>query len=263
MQLLYQLLGASNFHVGETPGDPHEFLKRFCLQMGVSVAAFVAQKQPGRPSKLASRAGPRGFEKEAPMNKIFTDRYVQNSQQFDWTPEYLEAVLSAGKWGVEETMEEGTFSMVQSNEGSRLAKKGPKRKSPGGGKLSVDSLIESLAWALQAETAEFAFPYLALHRKCWQILRDVRKACDSLLIEEFTPAYMERESELPWVVGYISLAAAGSVEGSTRVRDMRLLQVAAGCLKGVIEKGSDEALKVMADTMGLVVEVEMEEGDEE
>jgi hypothetical protein len=264
MQLLYQLLGASDFHVGDAPGDPYECLKRFCLQMGVSVAAFATQKQSGRRSTLASRAGPRSFETKAPVNHMFTDRYVRDGQQFDWTPEYLEAVLSAGKWEVEETMEEGgTFSMVQSDQGSRPAKKGPKRKSSGGGKLSADSLIESLTCALQAETVEFAFPYLAFHRKCWQILRDVRKTCDSLLIEKFTPAYMERESELPWVVGYIFLAAAGSVEGSTRLRDMRLLQVAAGCLEGVIEKGSDEVLKIMADNMDLVVEVEMQEGDEE
>ena len=103
MEILYQMLGSSNFHVGDAPADPYEFLKRFCLQMGVSVAAFVSQKQPGRSSKLASRAGPRSIEEGAPVNKMFTDRYVRNSQQFNWTPQYLEAVLSAGTWEAEET----------------------------------------------------------------------------------------------------------------------------------------------------------------
>lgn len=137
-------------------------------------------------------------------------------------------------------------------------KKGPKAKPSEGGKFRAESLIASLAFALQAETLEFSFPYLAFHRKCWQLLRDVRKHCNSLLIEKYTAAYMERETELPWVVGYILMAAAGSVEGSTRVVDLRLLQASAKCLEGYIAAGPDEMLKIVAEKMGLIVEFHKE-----
>ncbi|KAK3311653.1 uncharacterized protein B0T15DRAFT_482623 [Chaetomium strumarium] len=225
MEIVYALLGLSSFHVGDASKDTHEYLKRFCLQMGVSVTAFVGQKQPGRKSKVASRAGPRGIKEGARVNRTFKSRYVENSARFNWTPEDLDQVISTGKWQPEESTEEGTFSMVQSDEGG---KKGPRGKLPHAGrKLRAESVIESLVLTLQAETLEFSFPYLAFHRKCWQLLRDVRKRCDPLLRQKYTPAYMERETELPWVVGYIFWAAAGSVEGSTQVIDLRLLEAAA------------------------------------
>lgn len=86
---MYGTLGPSNFHVGDAPKDTRECLKRFCLQMGVSVSAFLGQKHGGRPSNfasragLASRAGPRGIKEGAPVNNMFTSRYVENSERFD------------------------------------------------------------------------------------------------------------------------------------------------------------------------------------
>jgi hypothetical protein len=265
MDLLYSPLGSSNFHVGDAPMHADEYLVRFCLQMGVSVASFANQKQRGRGIKLqASRAGPRGFKDGAPVSNMFTDRYVRKTAQFDWTAEHLDQIISCGRWQVEESPEVGQFSMihVDDREANGSSKKS-KRKPSEGGKLSPESLIKSLVWALQAETIEFAFPYLDMHRRCWVLLRMVKKACEPLLLQVYGPDYMQREGQLPWVVGYIFLAVAGSVEGPVKVQDMRLLHIAAREIHEMLDvAGSNMIIDIMRAVMGLHLEARMEEEDD-
>ncbi|KAK1976901.1 hypothetical protein LZ30DRAFT_284958 [Colletotrichum cereale] len=37
--------------------------------------------------------------------------------------------------------------------------------------------------ALNSESLDMVFPYLAMHRLCWRLLRSVKDACDPVLRE--------------------------------------------------------------------------------
>ncbi|PVH90568.1 hypothetical protein DM02DRAFT_433058 [Periconia macrospinosa] len=54
---------------------------------------------------------------------------------------------------------------------------------------------------------EISFDYLRLHRQCWRLLRAVKDHCRDDLIRIYGPEYLEKESQLPFVVGYVLMTA--------------------------------------------------------
>ncbi|KAH6640159.1 hypothetical protein F5144DRAFT_559536 [Chaetomium tenue] len=264
MDVVYTMLGEPNFHVGDAGKNTGEYFKKFSLQMGVSAAVFANPGRRRQKINPESRAGPRRIKEAAPISRMFVSRYVEGGQQFDWTPELLDQTVSASNFESHGSVAEGTLTMELKDARQRAKKR---TKPSQGGHLGPSSLIESLVLALQAEAVELAFPYLVLHKTCWQLLRDVNQRCSTLLIEKFTPAYLEREPQLPWVVGYIFWAANGfSDEDSPMVvRDMRLLQTAAKCFDELLERDKDRILQLMRHVMGIqvAVQVEDEDGDDQ
>ena len=73
MDVAYTTLGEPNFHIGDSGRNTEEYIRKFCLQMGVSAAAFA---NPGRRRHKIneSRAGPRVIKKAAPVSRIFVSR---------------------------------------------------------------------------------------------------------------------------------------------------------------------------------------------
>ncbi|KAM4056657.1 hypothetical protein HRG_003526 [Hirsutella rhossiliensis] len=227
MDVVSTALGDASFFVGEPPYSRNAYLTRFCLQMGVSAAAL--RIKPG-----------------APVSSMFDERYLGGTEQLEWTPERVDQVLSRAEYEVEGSVEDGNLALSQIDDPDKLreirrAQQGKARRAgakTGSDKarLAPEKLVQSLILALQAETLEHAFPYLLLHRFSWRLLRSVKDNCDPLLRSLHSPAYMERESELPFVVGYIFLAAAGIEYGT--LPDDRLLHKAADAMNGMIEAGA-------------------------
>jgi hypothetical protein len=96
-----------------------------------------------------------------------------------FTESDIEKILAASIWEDEKLGEEGTISF----ERNIMPKPTPKsnRKTPTK-RLTITSLLGTLRNTVQSEALQFAFDYLALHRICWRMLREVRKACDSMLL---------------------------------------------------------------------------------
>lgn len=220
MEVVQTLIGESNLYPGRRPGSPAEYLSRFCLQMGVSAANFADPRRRRGITALGSRAGPRGIKSGIPVSSMFMDRYLRATGQVDWTPEHIDDIIARSEFELEGSADEGTLSMGQIDDPAQLkAKKAARRwrqkkKAVDGARMSPEQLIQPLTMALQAETMEISFPYLTMHRWCWRLLRAVKDACDPLLRQLYTPAYMDRENQLPFVVGYIFLAASGAGGGS-------------------------------------------------
>ncbi|KAL2263731.1 hypothetical protein VTK26DRAFT_5375 [Humicola hyalothermophila] len=287
MMVAHSLLGDASFFAGGPPSatspsssssllDDH--FKKFCLQMGVTVTAFANPKQ--RRTGLASRAGPRGIRDDdvlLPVSSRFAARYLGRTGQMVWTAELVDEVVSRSEWEVEDSeegQEKGMVVMRQMDESEAKEKRAAQRqrqqegaavaaggriatKEKGKTAVSTERLIESLVMALHAETMGMAFPYLTLHRSCWTLLREVKASCDAVLRVLFTPAYMEKETELPWVVGYIFMAAAQN--GAAVPEVLRLLQNAAEAFNGWLGTGKHtEALAVLRK-MGHHVEFEEED----
>ncbi|ROW05698.1 hypothetical protein VMCG_05163 [Cytospora schulzeri] len=258
MDAVLGLLGNSNFYVGnELPKTTDGYFKKSCLQMGTSAAAFIENKHKRiqNMSDIASRSGPRGIKEGIPVSRMFEDRYLHNTGQVDWTPEHVDDIVSRSLWEEEEDEEEqenGTLvlSPIDDPEKLRERRKAAKqhaKKTADGARLSPEKLVRALAITLQAESLEMSFTYLTLHRSAWEMLRAVRDSCEPLLRERFGPGYMERESQMPWVVGWIFMTA---VRG-----DGTLMQMAATAMKARIEAGDGATALRKLHKMGFEIEV--------
>ncbi|KAK7425049.1 hypothetical protein QQZ08_008325 [Neonectria magnoliae] len=257
MEAVQTILGDSNLFVGDRPRNRGDYLKRFLLQMGYSASAFAARgkRRPGRHRDMASRAGPRGIKDGAPVSLMFLERYLRGSGQVDLSPEHVNEIVSRSEWQEEVSKEDGSLTLTQIKDTGELRKKrqlNQRKKTTEGAQLSPGELIRSLALALTAETVEFAFPYLLMHRWCWRLLRHLKEAFDPILRQLHSPSYVENESELPFVVGYIFMAASNDEGGKGDI----LMQTAAGVVNSMVGQGTGAfVLGVMHTIYGLEVEV--------
>lgn len=232
LNVVLSMLSEDSFFVGaELPRNPQDYFRKFCLQMGTTASSFVKsnRKRTCNLDSLLSKKGPRGIREDcAPVSGMFVDRYVRNTGQVDWTPEHVDQIISCSLYEEEGKAEDGTLLIGQIEDPEKLRERrrniaagrvGKKNTTTAaaaaaGARMPPDRLIRALALALHAESPTLAFPYLTLHRAAWGVLRALREACEPLLLERYGPKYMERESQLPWVVGWIFMAL---VEGDSRL----------------------------------------------
>ncbi|KAI1767151.1 hypothetical protein GGR53DRAFT_144728 [Hypoxylon sp. FL1150] len=251
MDLVRTMLGDSNFWVGDAPETPEDYFKKFCLQMGTTAAAFTQNRRAR--IGLSSRAGPRGIKGGAPVSCMFMDRYLRNTGQVDLKAEDIAKIIELSLFETSGSEEEHTLILGQIDDPEKLNLKRKNRNkcSPETAKLHPEQLVRGLMFALQGETVEFAFPYTAMHRQCWSLLRAVRKHCDHLLRQAFTPSYMQRESELCFVVGYIFM------DGQER-KDSNLLSAAGVAVREFVRIKGSRMLGLL-NALGMPVEFKTEQ----
>ncbi|KAG8157275.1 hypothetical protein KVR01_012983 [Diaporthe batatas] len=226
MDLALTILNEGSFFVGaELPKNPQDYFKKFCLQMGTTASAFmkIKHKRMRNLEDLHSKKGPRGIKEDcAPVSGMFVDRYVHNTGQVDWTPEHVDQIVSCSLFEEEGKDEDGKVLLGQIDDPEKLrerkrniaAGRVGKKTTAAGARMPPDRLIRALTLALHAESITLAFPYLTLHRTSWRMLRALREGCEPLLLRRYGPEYMERESQLPWLVGWTFMALA---EGDTGI----------------------------------------------
>ncbi|KAI1778512.1 hypothetical protein F4818DRAFT_438672 [Hypoxylon cercidicola] len=195
------LLGDSNFFVGDTPTTPDDYFKKFCVQIGMKPAAFTKNHRVNKAA--SSRSGPREIQGSASVSCMFMDRYWRNAGEVDWTPD-----------------------------GNKL----PKETRA----MHPEQLVRSLLYSLNVEAIQFAFPWAVMHRRCWSLLEAVRRHCDPLLKQVFTPAYLERESDLCLIVGYIFMATKEKM-------DAKLLSEAGVAVREFVRAHGDDMLGLLRD----------------
>ncbi|KAG6081582.1 hypothetical protein E4U30_006691 [Claviceps sp. LM220 group G6] len=273
MDLVYTNLGPDSFFVGgERPKKLVDHYLKFCLQIGTSAATMTARRRKN--VSLFSKAGPRGLkEGTSAVQTMFAPRYADLNGQLALTAEHVSRIIDLSLFEEMETDGECSWSLGQiedpeklkekkrmwqeqqqahgSHKGSLRDSRNESRKGEkDGGCMTYAQLIEKLTLFFNAETIEFTFPYMHMHRECWKMLHVVRKACDPILRQIFTPAYMQRETELPFVVGWILMAASG-YDG---VADLRPMLTAAKALNEALAKGAGDVIrKEMGEKLGMPV----------
>ncbi|KAG5962805.1 hypothetical protein E4U58_003743 [Claviceps cyperi] len=273
MDLVYTNLGADSFFVGgERPKKLIDHYLKFCLQIGTSAATMTARRRKN--VSLFSKAGPRGFkEGTSPVQTMFSQLYANRNGQLALTAEHVSRIIDLSLFEEMETDGECSWRLGQiedpeklkekkrlwqeqqqargSHKGSLRDSRNESRKGArDGGCMTYAQLIEKLTMFFNAETIEFTFPYMHMHRECWKMLHVVRKACDPILRQIFTPAYMQRETELPFVVGWILMAASGH-DG---VVDLRPMHTAAKALNEALAKGAGDVIrKEIGEKLGMPV----------
>ncbi|KAL7622050.1 hypothetical protein AAE478_007551 [Parahypoxylon ruwenzoriense] len=253
MALVHKLLGGSNSFVREPPTGPWDYYKRFCLQAGTTAAEFANRRR--RNLALKSRSGPCGIEDGVPVSRMFHDRYLQALGQVDWKPEHIAKIIEFGLMEVEEEGD-GALILSQIFNPEKLKGKGKDKEDKKGRRsvlLPPRMLIQRLAFSLHREAIELSLPYTVMHRECWSLLRAVRQRCDPLLRQLFTPPYIERETQLPFVVGFIFLAAAEK-------DDKSLLSEAADALRSFVRTDGNRVIKQL-EGIGMRIESKTEDED--
>lgn len=235
---------------------PEIFLQRFMLAMGYSAANFAAQqggRKQARPQ--VSRSGPRGLKAKAAVAEAFRARYASGGGKgAGFTHEEVRALLGKlNAWeedadmSDEETEEGETqqFGLVKNVKARD--KKAARVHQQAVGRLTVEELLEKLRNALQGEVLELSFDFALLHRFCWRLLRAVKDACAEELRQMYGPSYIEKESELPFIVGYILHASVAREQAAnypvfesrrTKSTNSQLLNKVAHELEEMIASGA-------------------------
>ncbi|KAI6779144.1 uncharacterized protein J7T54_007599 [Emericellopsis cladophorae] len=265
MDVLLTNMGDGNFWTGgERPQTLQDCFQKFCLQMGVSAAAFTKNRR--RQPTVASRAGPRGMKEGAPVSSMLATK-ICSKADMDWTLDLIDNIVARSAYQMQGSLNEGDLTMTLIDDAQelkardRLRQQKAKARASGKDKTTLvpEELVETLVLSLHSESLEMSFPLLFMHRWCWKLLRMIKECCDPVLRELYTPAYMDKESELPWVAGYILMAASG-LEGT---RDLRLFHLAAVPLNEMIGTGAHQmAIKMLRD-IGKNIQFEEEQSEDE
>ncbi|KAM3504405.1 hypothetical protein MY10362_003566 [Beauveria mimosiformis] len=271
MDFVKVILGMESFYAGgEEPRTLSDQFKKYCLQMGVSAAAFSKKSRKDR--ALASKAGPRGLKVNAPVATMFKERYG-NDRDIVLTSEQVNRIIQLSAFELELDKKTGNTILGQVGDEKKLREKQKlryeienslkpsSRQSKSETRISLGHLTERLANTLQVEMLEFSFPYMTMHRWCWRLFRAVRDNCDSQLGQIIGPDYLENESQLPTLTGYILMLACGA-EG--HVLNLGPMKAAAEAMNVMMSTGAGKFItkKILEDSLGMSVEL-LEESDEE
>jgi hypothetical protein len=127
-------------------------------------------------------------------------------------------------------------------------------------KLNTETFLEGLANSLHSEGMNLTFDYFRLHRFCWMLLRTIKDACSSSLRQLFGPSYIERETQLPFVVGYLFMCAFSAdklgKEQGVEARS-RVFGEAVEAMEGLIASGTGGVcVKIMEEIFNYAVDWE-------
>lgn len=269
MELLIALQSSESMFVGNAPKGLEEYLKRYLLSMGYSATAFASNRRRNAP--IASARGPRGLEKLCKVGSLFEERYCNNARAVSWTSESLTPIIesmmdddSDDDDGVSTKPSSGK-KVKTSNTGTLLRKPKDFRST----NIPTLDFLELLTNALHAESMELTLDYLRLHRLGWGLLRHVNEVCKPQLLELYGAGYLEKESHLTFVVGYIFMTATNTSRvaglllprrGEAQVSS-RLLATAASCIEAMINSGLGQ-MEIMHLEQSLGHEIDLSGLDE-
>ncbi|KAL8868404.1 MAG: hypothetical protein Q9174_005015, partial [Haloplaca sp. 1 TL-2023] len=236
MEFVISLQSQEALFVGDAPRTLEDYLKRYLLSMGYSATNFASNRRPGA-SATASSRGPRGMAQLGRVCKLFGDRYCNNTPAVAFTRESIQPIFDSkldddddddedereadqgtstaiGKKGKENVNRSGT-AVKQAKSGTLLRKPKPNPQSESNNNNNSDTrdtistldFLSSLTNALHAEQLELSIDYLMFHRICWRLLRKINETCKPKLLEMYGGGYLDKENQLPFIVGYIFMAA--------------------------------------------------------
>ncbi|KAF1989571.1 hypothetical protein K402DRAFT_390531 [Aulographum hederae CBS 113979] len=268
MDLAILMHGSDTFLLGKESSTIEDCMKRFALSMGASASNFAANKRKKANIDI-SKTGPRGLHELAPVSQLqlFKDRFLHpdtRPPRVDLTTEDVKQILEKaqdddddGELDLPEGYVELRHDTFASEERPETMPTADMRKYQGVQKKKLQKrwekyqqctpvqLLQSLRLAVQVELPELTFDHLRLHRMCWMLLRNIKNKCHDKIIEMFGPGYLEEEYQLPYVVGYLFMAATTTTKiakelGMVKKNDIvtsKLLMMGADCIREMIDTG--------------------------
>jgi hypothetical protein len=258
MDVVLGLQEPETFFIGETPKTPDDCLKRFALAMGAS-AATLAKSTRKKKGLTLSKRGPKGLKELGTLLQTFRSSICDPNGPKDIRAEDVQKILEKSSWSYE--LDENNKAATVFRDSDVVQDKARTKQLP------VDKCLGLTRDVLHAEMIEVSFDYFRLHRQCWRLLRHVKEHCRDDLIRIFGPDYIEKESQLPFIVGYI-LISASSTEQLDELKSKlpsaqitsKLLKDAAYVLEGMIDAGAGALIVdvILPKALGISVEFQAE-----
>ena len=136
--------------------------------------------------------------------QAFKSRICDANGPKDIRAEDVQKVLENSSWQYE--LDDSDNAQQIFKDIGEAPKKAPARQ------LSISKCVGLIRDLLHGEVIEIAFDYFRLHRQCWRLLCAVKDHVRDDLIRIYGPDYMQKESELPFIVGYVLMTASRSQE---------------------------------------------------
>lgn len=266
LDILYSSQGRQGFFVGDPPGDGESYFSNFCICMGSSASNWAGnRRKPGKPGKpVLSKAGPRGMQLLGPVSMLFRERFGADGPRGMLTVSDVQQILDKSQW-MQVRQEDGKMLLEKADNSRDTKRKGTATSQSQGDDnhtklVSPSQLIKSLCLALHAEVVDITFDYFTLHRYCFSTLSIVRQCLDSQLSSYFGPEYLENDTQLPFVVGYLFMALVGRVDLLESGCPRELLARSAPLVARVLERGSGRVVRDRMEKFGVRVEIRDGEG---
>ncbi|KAK4223589.1 hypothetical protein QBC38DRAFT_45279 [Podospora fimiseda] len=250
IEVCRSVLTEANFYVGDKPKNMQEYFDQFCLQKGVNPQTFLKTKHRVNKPDLSS-----GVHLIGDKNKILTAHTIFGNRYFryksgatsvvNWTKENVDEILCHS------TTRYYTTQYVNPVEPTQKPRRDATKKLKKGELVHPDEFIESIGYALQAETSEFVFPWIIMHQITWDLLEKLTKKCRPVLLELFGEKYFEHEGDLPWVVGYALLAALPKEKGG--LGDERLFMISGAVIDVFLRGAGDSVVRLGEMHLGLKI----------
>lgn len=224
MDLILLMHRTDTIFVGNFPKTADDYLKRFALSMGYSATAFARNKR--RQGLTASKSGPRGLNDISPVSQIFKTRYCDDEDRTNLSPDDVDLILKEHEVDIEDADQEESdewttprikINVAEETPSTPVAEDVPPseseshkkkiRKSATTGVRPIQ-LLNSLLNAIQSEMVELTFNHFRMHTFSWRLLRNLKEELDADLRDIYGPGYLERENQLPFLVGYIFMTGA-------------------------------------------------------
>jgi hypothetical protein len=157
----------------------------------------------------------------------------------DIRAEDVQKIIENSRWDID-LDDEGNAQQIYKDVGEA-----PKSKSKDGKRLPAAKCLGLVRDLVHAEMIEVSFDYFRMHRQCWRLLRAVKDQCRDHLIRFYGPDYIEKESQLPFVVGYVLMTASRTQQAGELLKarqpgvevTSRVLEEAKGVVGGMVESG--------------------------
>jgi len=227
MELAMALHKVDSIFIGDPPSKPKDYVNRYQLSLGISPTVFAQNKRSSSNQRFSRKKSRNITSSHLPYSNILASGYFDRRSS-----------LASDLSGAEKLM--ARFRNPRERSGHRAFDndKTLNLLSP----IGQDGLfLESVAVALQKEVPALKFDYFTFHRTCWAVLSAVHDTLRQSvpLLNEFGVDYLERESQLPYIVGYLLMIAFpsrreyGEVSVPAQLK-MRLLSEVVKAMQNVI-----------------------------
>jgi hypothetical protein len=210
--------GKEDLFGGKMPKNIEDSLIAFLDMRGWSKEVKGAMTYIGTDKTLPKEL--RGVTGDSPMWSESDAKYLKDHSQI--VPIFYQKYCGESRFGTRLDINsiEKLYSDIKSDTRQRRKKKGRKmRKEPKSRtqKYTVVQLLSIIEAGLQQETLSIRFDYVSMHLRCIQFLKQVKAGANDYLMGKHGEGYLENDSQLPYIVGYILHVAVMSQRATAMV----------------------------------------------
>ncbi|OCF77678.1 hypothetical protein I204_01676 [Kwoniella mangroviensis CBS 8886] len=223
MDLVFNIHGKEDIFGGKYPDNIDDSLVSWHYMMGYSTEALGALRHVGtdspipsylrnrtRDANLMSRSGAKRLRDHSQILPIFANKY---RSAFIAGTTYDINILDKLFQDIQADQQDAGRTAYRSSRNVKVRRE-RNHRSP---KYSILQMISLLEAGLEAETASIRFDYISMHLRCFSILDKVRLSAHDYITGKVGPDYLDNDSQLPYVVGWILQLAAFSARAAAQI----------------------------------------------